>query len=237
MATYLALCQSVAKESGTVGGENLPAAVTGQVGRLGRIVGWVNDAWQDVQRRSVHWRWMRNEFSGALASGQQRYEPSDLGVTRHAEWVQPKPAEESWAGWTIYKTADGRGTERPLRWLEWDDFYRLRLIGTHASTTGFPKDVSEDPDGKLIFYPTPDDGYTVRGRYVASPQTLSANSDVPECPERFHDAIKWRALIHLAVYDENAWLLERAEAEFASILAQMERLQRPRPRIEWGMPE
>ncbi len=59
--TFLELVQRTASEcSVSLTG---PSAVTGQTGRLGQVVNWVNSAWMDVQTRHDDWKFMRGSFT------------------------------------------------------------------------------------------------------------------------------------------------------------------------------
>jgi len=46
---YLQLCQDTVRESGTISGDATPSTVTGQSGRLLKVVTWVAKAWQQIQ--------------------------------------------------------------------------------------------------------------------------------------------------------------------------------------------
>lgn len=228
MATYLELCQKVASESGTVSGESQPATVVSQTGRLGRVVRWTNDAWRNIQNHRSQWRWMRKELSGALVASTQRYTSTALGLTSFAEWLVRGEDETRWS---CYKTSTGVSDEGPLHFLDWDTFYETQLRGT-APTNTRPRFFSVDDSDRLVFSPTPEAGYTVRGLYRKDVQTLAANSDTPEMPARFHDIILWEALKLLGNFDE-APLPQRAEwaNNARKLMSELERDQLPPMRI------
>jgi hypothetical protein len=234
VSTFLELAQKVASESGTVPARTttaLPTTVVSQVGRLGRIVRWTNDAWRSIQNSRAQWRWMRGELSGTISSGTQRYLYSALGAgspTRFAEWIVRGEDETRWS---CYKTSTGVSDEGPLNFLDWDTFYETQLRGT-PPTNSRPQFFSIDDTDRLVFSPTPDATYTVRGWYRKDVQELSANSDTPEMPARFHDLILWEALKLLGNFDEAA-VGQRAEwANNARIIrSQLERDQLPPIRI------
>lgn len=197
--TYLELCQAVAEESGTVTSLPAPSAVTGQTDRLLRIVRWVRDSWTALQVERSDWRWMKASFSKSATSGTKSYSASDWSLdARFAEWADL--ATQSLNQWSVYKTADGQDQERNLIFVPWDRFHATFLIGTYDN--GSPVYFSISPDDEVYLHPTPDDTYTVRGWYQKSPQILAADSDEPEMPSRYHDAIKYRALIRLCIFDE-----------------------------------
>ena len=231
MSTYLELCQATAKESGTVSGDGLPASVVAQTGRLAKITGWVQQAWRDIQNERDSWRWLKAEFSGETIIGGKRYTSSDMGITdRFSSWIGTGEPEEERL--SCYLTATGRTDERTMEYWPWDAFYVQFLRGAAAEKTGRPVYWTIAPDNRLVFAPTPDAAYTVRGMYRKSMQTLSANGDIPEMPERFHDLIKWKALIHLANADESMnqnplWRLEYRDLMNALVRDQL-------PKVRFG---
>lgn len=60
---FLQLCQRACIECGVASGSAILTAlptVAGATGSLGRVVGWVADAWSDVQMAFDDWSWMRS---------------------------------------------------------------------------------------------------------------------------------------------------------------------------------
>ena len=204
MATFLTLCQKVAGDAGTLS-TGKPAAVTGQTGYEGKIVRWVQEAWRQVQNAHSSWLWMQGEFYGNTAASTQRYAYGSFNdfatsstITRFAEWIVDRENVDS--GISLYDPAVGVADEGALRWIDWELFYRTHLRGT--VNTGKPSAFTITPDNKLAFAYVPDGIYTVRGRYRKDVQELAADSDVPECPVRFHDVIADVALMMLQEHDE-----------------------------------
>lgn len=201
--TFLELCQKVAAESRTVR-SGLPTAVTGQTGRLAGIVRWTGDAWRSIQTAHPEWRWMQGEFQGALVAGTQRYrgasfddEATGTTIARFGDWICRGRGEDRFS---IHESAIGAGEEGPISFLEWDDFYVTKLRGTQ--TPSKPQFFSFTPANQLIVSPVPDTDYVIRGLYRKDVQELTANTDVPEMPARFHDVIVSAALEMLADHDE-----------------------------------
>lgn len=199
--TYLELCRKVARESGTVSGDDQPTTVTAQTGRLRRIVDWTQDAWAAIQRSRSSWRWMEAEFNapGTIINGLARYTAANFAFARFAQWLYD--AEDTFSGFVIYDPAIGAADEQPINFVEWHEFRRRYLWGSHENDR--PQVFSISPAQELVLYPTPDKTYGVRGRYKKSVQVLAADGDTPEMPSDHHDLI-WRgALLYLAAYDEN----------------------------------
>jgi hypothetical protein len=223
MSTFLELCQRTAQSSGTVSG-NQPLTVTGQVGRLGRIVGWVQDAYTEIQNLHGAWLWMKAEFEEPLTIGQRSYEGSDFGLTRVDHFLLMEGGKRLIS---IYDSAIGVSDEGFLSPMDWPAFYSGFLVGGNRSQTGKPSHVAISPDGKLWLFPTPDKAYELHGFYRKTPQELTADADVPEMPARFHDLIKWQALIYLGEYDESATQLPLWMNNRMRVLSQLERNQLP----------
>ncbi len=225
MSSFLQLCQDVARDSGTVSDLTAPSAVTSQTGRLLRIVTWTTNAYQDIQRRRNDWRWLRKEFEGETIATVQRYA---LNITseRWKHWVFHDDRGEP--TFSIYKTSEGQNTEGWLLYKPWDEFRRIYLFGSSADDTEKPRVISVDPAGQLVFYPIPDAVYTIRGEYYRGPQILAADDDTPEMPLAHHEAIKWQALILMAVFDEAMEQIPAWKAFLAQHIASLERTQTPR---------
>lgn len=195
MATFLQLAQRTAKKSRTAG-NGQPTTVVNQVGRLGDIVSCVSEAWTLIQNQRNAWRFMVRELGGgagvSLLAGTAAFTPAALGVTDHAAW---RPADLM-----TLRLADGtEPAELPfMHWDEWRQRYEVWAV-----TASRPQHWTIRPyDEALVFGPTPDAAYVLRGPYRRTIQTLAANADVPLMPERHHDIIMWRALQLLAEMDE-----------------------------------
>lgn len=203
--TYLELVQTLASEGGVVPGAGPAGSPTANPASLGAANGlvlkmsaWVKRAWIDIQTARDDWQWLRGEFTGALTSGTARYSATDLGVTRWQAWLPA--AEDGTSNFSIYKTSLGAADEGMLAFEAFSIFYQ-RLRGTQP-VNGKPTVCSVDREGKLVFWPTPDAAYTVRGLYRRSPQVLTGAADTPEMPEAFHNLIWIRAAFLADAYDE-----------------------------------
>lgn len=224
MSTFLELCQDVAADSGTMtGGASSIATTVDQIGRAGRIVGWVKQAWHDIQTHRPSWMWMQKQFEAPLIIGQGAYSASDLSLARVSKFL----ADDMYRRASIYETSKGVADEGYLRPMTFQNFVPTFGFGEYRTRTGKPQVVSVGEDGLLNFWPKPDVGYTARGWYKRTPQVLSADSDVPEMPEEFHPAIKWRALILLATYDQGMEQYPMWLVEYRRVMHQLERDQLP----------
>lgn len=216
MATFLELCQALARESGTVDGEQ-PVAVTGQTGRLAKIVHWTNRAWADIQNARAHWFWMQAEFEEVTTAGIARYTASGWSIARHAEWLKKD--------FTIYRQSEGVAREVPMAFLEYERWRAQYARGVHDQSSPIYWSIS--PANEVCLGPTPDDIYVVKGPYRKSPQTLSAADDVPEMPARFHSLIVDRGLILLAEHDEAQLPIATAARRYHDLFRELARDQLP----------
>lgn len=227
MGTFLSLAQEVAADSGTING-TYPAAVTGQTGRLAKIVRYTNLAWRSIQNAHGAWRWMRSDFtSTAIASGTRSYTATTLSITRFGEFIVRDNTEED--RYTIYLTATGVSDERQLRFMDYDRFFATFMRGTQ--TNDYPTWFTITPDNKIALHPIPDDSYTIRGPFRKSPQELTADADEPEMPARFHYLIVDAALEMLGVHDEAVSQLPLWRLRKLRGFSDLERDQLPRIRF------
>lgn len=224
MSTFLELCQEVARESGTMtGGSSSIGSVATQSGRAGNIVKWTANAWRTIQTMRPTWKWMTGQFEKSLTIGQQAYSGTDLTITRHAAFV----ADNRMKRITAYDPAIGFSDEGYLTVVPYQNFYPVYEIGAGRSTTGKPTVATIADDGRLMLWPSPDKAYMLRGWGRKTPQVLTANTDVPECPEEFHDIILWRALMFLGQYDEAVSQFPFWNVEFRRLLGLLEHSQLP----------
>lgn len=222
---FLQLCQMVASESGTISGTQ-PSATTGQSGRLEKVVTWTASAWRQIQNARSHWRWMYGEFGDAncvTSAGSARYTPASWNLSRLARWVST-PDEPI----TIYLEATGQSDETELEEIDWPTFRRLYDRRTHDSNR--PIHCAISPTNELCLGPTPDDTYRVRGTYYKTPQDLEEDSDVPECPARFHEIIAHYGLLLLAEHDEGEYHTQVAYRRYKELWNDLRRDQAPRIR-------
>lgn len=226
MSTFLQLVQAVSQESGTVPNTGDPATLAGHTGRMARIIGWVREAYEQIQIDERDWLWLVQDFEGSAVAGARTSDSGALGITeRFSEW---KTRDQDGNGtFTIQDPDLTRADEGLLSEVDYPYFRRQYTVGAAADETGAPVRFAIDPQGRVAFYPKPDKAYILRGQYRKAPQVLSADADVPEMPAQFHDAIKWRALVYLGVFDENGAQTPAWQAAYNRIFARMRTHQMP----------
>jgi len=217
MPTFLQLCAKLATRSGVIGAA--PVAVTGQAGRQAKCVDWIEQAWVKIQQMHGDWSFLQGEFSGTLTAGDPSYTSVDLGIaSRFAEW---KGDRADYRPLTIRNPALGLADEQPLVQISYDRWRLLYDRGAQASNR--PLHYAIGPDFSLRFGPKPDKAYAVRGEYRKAPQSLAADADLPDMPERFHDIIVDRAIILISESDEAPQALQSAVRAFGEGLFAMRR--------------
>lgn len=206
MSTFLQLCQKLARESGSVsGGATQPGSVTGQSGRLAKLVGWVSDAWVEIQDSRKDWLFLQKKFSSALILNVMEYTGASFGLADLGGW------RDGGRDYSIYDPDLGPSDEAFLIPLDYDKFYELYLIGQHDPQR--PRHYANAPDGSLCIAPKPDKVYPINGRYRRAAQVLAANTDVPICAEQ-HDVIVWHAMKSLEGSDEAPTAFEFSDTKY-----------------------
>lgn len=199
---FLALCQKAAREGGVIAGLPSFATVANPSGRVAQLVNWINDAWVHIQNERTDWLWMRARFDATLTASTASYTAASLaftGYSRVAAWdrgtMQRPPM-------SIYDNDIGRSDEGQIPWVSYDQWMNTYDIGVHDENR--PTCWTISPANELLFGPTPDKEYKIRGGYRKTPQELSADTDEPEMPSRFHDVIIAEAISMMSRSDEVA---------------------------------
>lgn len=195
---FLQLCQEAARDSGTVAGVPSFTTVVGVTGRVEKFVGWVRDAWIDIQNERNDWQWMRRSFSQALTINTTTYTAAELGIADFGSWLHDLPAL-GWRNLTIYEAGD-QANEGELREIGYPLYRQRYMRGTHDANK--PTEWAVTPINSLAFGNKPDKAYIVQGEYRKEPQRLEADADIPEMPEQFHRLIIGEALRLMAESDE-----------------------------------
>lgn len=226
--TYLSLCQDTRRECRVAGTSTTPSTVVGQTGRLGDIVAWVAQAYTEIQE-AKDWNWLRSTFTVNTVANDDTYAYGDCTdsrlsavITRFSKWWLRNGDESNI---TLYLTSAGVGGENYLTPIDWIDFRERYKRGTQ--TTGQPIHVAIDPQGNLVLGPKPDAIYTINGEYQMSPQTLTADADVPEMPTRFHSLIMYRAMEKYGAANGAPEVFNRGGYEGGKKVRALERNQLP----------
>ena len=206
---FLALARRTAEKcsiSGTI------ATVASQTGEFGRVVNWVNEAWQDIQIAQSNWDWMRADFTFQTVASTQSYTPAAIGATNFGKWHKDTLR--------IYLTSTGVSDDSFL--CEWDyrTFRDLYMFGVQQ--TGKPVVFAEKPSTHaLLLGSIPDAAYTVYGEYQLAATAMTADADIPSMDEQFHMAIVHLARMKYAAYEAAGEVFAEASRDYDRIMTKL----------------
>ena len=204
----LALCNRLIVEAGISASPMTTTA--GQTGELGRVVGWIQSAWMDIQNAQPNWRWMRKSATIVTVAGQSGgYNAPDADV---ATWCLDTARN--------YITASGNVTEIFMDFVEYDDFRNSYLYGALRTAQSRPMVFTIEPANTLAFGPVSTGDYTVTNDYFKRASELADDTSEPDMPARFHMAVVWRALMLYGGFEAASESYARGQNEF-SILSSM----------------
>tara|TARA_Y100001963_G_C6746082_1_gene431666 strand:+ start:498 stop:1121 length:624 start_codon:yes stop_codon:yes gene_type:complete len=195
--TFLQLCQRLVQETGIA--DDGPGTTVNQTGDMGRIVNWVNDAWLKIQSLRSDWNWMWGTGSSTLTSG-----TSTITLPTTVETVKRVSLGESYLQSSDYNA--------------FADSYRVIQDGDPSVWT-------MKPDGVLAFNAKPTSNKTATYEYYSVPSTMSATTDAPGLPDRYHMLIVYEALRSYAQFDEAPELEKKGYLYYEEMLADLERDQ------------
>lgn len=218
---YLQLAQAVKRESGLSGGG--PTSVVTATGDDARIFQWVNWAWRDIQLMHETWLWRRGSALGEATLATMPHDLASPGfnLTDFGQW-KPENTEYRASAW---RTAHGQQSEMPIRFMRWDDFRASFIQGVHQA--GPVQFWSVDPSGVLSLGPTPDAAHMVRADYIRDVVDMTADTDTPAMPTRFHSLIVWRALTEYGGYDAASEVFQRADRNYTMAMPALLQSQLP----------
>lgn len=213
---FLELCQRTRRECGGEG----PTTTIGQVGELARIVGWVQDAWDEIQVARRDWRFMWTQSSKSLPAGVYQRTPD--AISFHQVRIDD-------ARFFLYSVALGNSDIQPMTYLPWEEYSLTYNRG--PLQTGRPTVFSIMPDRKLILPVITDLDYTFVTEYYRRPTQLAVDADTPAVPWEFHMSIVWKAVGKYAVHEGDLRLKADAKESFRSVYSRMVRSETPEIRM------
>lgn len=193
------------------------ATTASQNGMMGKIVSWVESAYNDIQARHSWWEFLRDDFSFDCVTGTSEYTPVAAGIDDFNAW-----------GSELFRVYLGAVDDE--QWMDryaWADFRDICLFAGNRTVQGRPVRYTFRPNKSLVLWPVPDDEYTVSGEYYKRPAEMTANTDEPLFPQQFHLAIVLRGLMFLAADQEALPLYQHAEKEFKRLMFALENDQLP----------
>ena len=218
----LQLCQSLATECGVSAGSSFAgtlSTVSGQIGSLQRVVGWIAAAWNDIQTERTDWGFMR---SSNLQGGGVSFVPTvgQAAVPFGAGASTMGLLFDNFGAWVSgtvrsYTTASGINDEIDLDEISYRDWRDGYMIGALRSVRGRPLVVAVAPDKSLCVGPPSNGLYTVTADYFMSPAIMVADTDVPRgLPVRYHMMIVYAAMRKYGLYESAPEVFQRGDLEY-----------------------
>lgn len=179
------------------------------------VLEWVADAWVRIQELRTRWSFMEFPATVNILTDKNTYTPTEMGIPTIKEIV---------VGRTILLDT----SDVFVRDMVWITPEEMEYYVTREPKTGEPEYYSTE-DGITTLYPTPDQAYKMKLRYMVNPVVLTNDTDEPACPEQFHKIILFDALREYAVSDNSPEQFQFGDDEFYRYLNRMDRQCHPQP--------
>lgn len=216
MSTFIELATRLRTECGVTGTNT---TVIGAAGEWGRLCNWVAQAWIEIQEEQPDWEWMRASCTLNTVANDGEYSPSDFGLTDFASWRKNS--------FRLYLTSAGVGSQWLLPFKDYNSFRDYYLLSSRQTTYSRPSEMTIAPNQNILLGLAPDDIYTVTGEYYKTPMELTADSDTPEMPTRFHMMIVYKAMMSYGAFESAPEVYSRGEKQYRDMLAKLRMNQMP----------
>jgi len=131
--------------------------------------------------------------------------------------------------WSTFVAGNDSSYPNPVCYVPWDN-YAYKTYNYHTGSNNTPSYVSQDFEGKMVFYPQSITPFTLSFVYDVAPQELVTPWDEPfNLPLEYHDWIAWAALMNLARFDKDPDLFSYASAMHDQYQKRAERSLLPIP--------
>jgi hypothetical protein len=202
---YLELTNAVLREINEVEVTNIGSTRGIQTS----VKDFINKAQRDIINSEVEWPFTVVSQSFSTADGTAEYSRESDAKTIDFD------------SFTVQKSGEA---ERKLRYLSFNEYLDAKNeIDTNPNTSAraAPDFVYETPDNKIGLSPVPDDTYTVRYYYYQTSTDMSAATDNPVIPERFHDVIVNRARYYAHMLRSDVQFSQLAMRDYTDGLSRM----------------
>lgn len=220
---FLQLTQKLRQECGVSG--TGPVTVVDQNKEYARLVGYINDAWVEIQGLSDTWSFMREQFSFETVANVGDYTPDGApgvgaGLANFRMWHTDT--------FRCYETSFGIPDEQFLP--EWE-YKKFRDTYRYAEqTTGRPAVFAVKPKGSDVMLGNiPDRSYTIVGEYQRVPTFLVADTDTPDIPVHLHMVIVYKAMEFYGLFEAASEVLARGERGFQRYWTMLSREEQDTP--------
>lgn len=189
-----------------------------------RFLGWVVDEWIKIQEEHEDWLFLRQDFSFNTVAGQNNYVASTLSpspLTNFSRWKKDS--------FRAYRASVGTSDEQLINFQPWDSFRNLYLYGVMRTTQQRPVLFTVAPNQSLYLGAVPDDVYTVNGEYYTGPVTLTADTDIPSMPDRYHMLLVFRVMMRYGAERGASEVYQEGENEASTWMHRLQVNQLPTP--------
>jgi hypothetical protein len=200
---YLTLCQTVREKCGITG--TGPASVSNATGEMLRIVNWVNEAWEMIQRSAPDLYFMEAVDTSLTTTAKQIAVPDDFSEV--ISLVLTTGSSKSLLRYVPRKIFDQRHIEsqnligRPQEYC---------VKGNNIVFNKAPADITE----QLIL------------TYTKKPTTLTENDDEPDMPTKYHWLIVYKAMELYGFYENAQEIIQQGKMDYDRLYRDMQRGQR-----------
>lgn len=227
MATFLQLVNTARSEAGLASGD-LTTLQSGLSAESKRFVDWVRGEWRRIQSSHPDWQFLRVSGEFTTTANQFKYTPqqakatsdgTDTGTAILADWKRDS--------FRLSTQGASYADEAILGYQPFDVYRNMYQYGAMRSVRSKPVLFAVDPQKNLVLGATPDAAYVVNYEFYRTPQELSADGDVPLCPDRFHDLIAYRALRAYGIFMSAPEVIGRADSMIDTIYPDLANDQLP----------
>jgi len=209
--TFLYWVQELHRESGAAG--RAPTTVTGVTGEAARLVGWVKEANQSVQRLWDNWKFLRTTYSQACTAGTNTLAaPADIGAG-------------TWDLDSFMITESGQSISSPILVYEYDNVKQEPI----DTSSGVPWRVVVMPDNSLRLESTPNAAHVIAADYYREPAVdeFDVDADTSTIPAKFQRIILAEALLMYAEYEGAQEAKTKGDRIKGEIMPRLENSQLP----------
>lgn len=239
--TFLQLAQRLQVESGSSGAAQ--TTVANATGEWQRMCNYIANAYIDLQNRRDDWLWMEQDVQFDTVAGQQEYPPgttvfttpAGTGLPDFGSWkLSSVSGDNSFRLWL--KSAGVNNETFLSASLNYDWFRDYYMFGAKRNTQARPISICVNPAKSLMLGLTPNDVYTVVGKYYQAPTLMTIDGDTPAFPARYHMLLVWIALEQYGLYEPASEVIVKAQTNGKPLLMsleseQLEEIEMPDPLV------
>jgi len=205
--TFLELINSVLREINEVE----ITTVSSTRGIQTSVKDFINKSERDIINSEVEWPFTVVSQSFTTTAGTAEYSQESNSKT------------VDYDSFTVQESAST--SERKLRYISFTEYLDSRNetdTNPNTDSRALPEFVYTTPDNKIGLSPVPDvSTYTVRYYYYQTVSDMSANTDTPTIPERFHDVIVNRARYYTHMLRSDVQFSQLALRDYTEGLSRM----------------